>query len=134
MGTDTGHTDVFGGEGCYTVERVRDLLLDIVDRMPDSVNPVNSSGVCVYGTADGRHCIVGQLAYEQGWSLGGTDDNETDINGSVHDVADILGWPLTNPAIEALSRIQVIADGAGYDVAGCPVTWAALVPHIQKGY
>jgi len=101
----------------FGVPELRDLLLGIVDRMPDNRNPVGLYGSCVFDDGDGRHCIIGQLAYEQGWRSPGSNPfaNEWDASKA----ASYYGWPVTPVGGEMLDRVQAAADTG-------PMLWGLL--------
>ena len=91
-----------------TIPEVRELLCDIVRRMPDAVNPTNEYGSCVYDDGAGRHCLIGQLAHEQGWPMptfGGSDRESTaDV------VALTFQWPVEGSVADYLAEVQEAAD------------------------
>lgn len=109
--TDTSPTvDLLGPED------LRPLVLDIIERMPDNVNPVDSVGVraiCLYNGPDGSHCIAGQLGAEQGWNL-----EDADEYGGIDEACRILGWPVTDDGAQWLEILQQRADNLGE-----PVPW-----------
>lgn len=99
-----------------TIDEARKLLLDIVAKNPEKVNPrVPGTMMCLYTTGENfrnpRRCIVGQLAYEQGWYLPG----EADISQCqpVSMAARAYRWPIGSSAISYLQAVQSQADGCG---------------------
>lgn len=45
-------------------------IRDICRRLPNSMNPVDHNGSCLYNGLDGTHCLIGQLIYEAGMTVG----------------------------------------------------------------
>ena len=89
--------------------KVRELLGDIIDRFPDSTNPTDGGRHCVYTKAVGtegppQHCLIGQLAAEQGWADPGFCSDRVTV------VAKRLRWPITDDALDVLRAAQNRAD------------------------
>ncbi len=107
------------------VDDLRPLLLDIIDRMPDAVNPLDTGEmVCLYTDPNDhdRHCLIGQLAAEMGWSVPDAVED-----GGATGVAREYGWPVTVEAAEFLGDAQSAADGL---VLGEPRSWADIRPEV----
>lgn len=99
---------------------VRDLLLDVIARHPDNVNPFEEDGLnCAYTDPKDpeRHCLIGQLVAEQGWAMPSPEHN---ANAAF--VAGTHHWPLTADAADWIGDAQEAADNASN--AGAP--WSAI--------
>jgi len=85
----------------------RALLLDIIRRYPDNRNPLSDNGlICLYTNAAGRHCLIGQLAYEQGWEM---PSDTRQYLGAATQATD-LRWPLSPEAVDLATYAQSVAD------------------------
>ena len=109
-----------------TPEDLLPLIQDIARRMPDAKNPVKMNDgtgmaayVCLYTDPNDteRHCIVGQLASEQGWQMPPIGNTESAGHNAV-----VLNWPVNARAAGVLSSLQTVADG---DAFGSTVTTKA---------
>jgi len=117
------------------VEDLRELLLDIIDRHPDSRNPVSAGGFCHY-ELDGEHCLIGKLAAEQGWEMPPTRYDGTGVPGAL--LGDVLsassaaiqyGWPVTVYGARLLDLVQARADRrAPGDVCR---SWSELSRYVE---
>lgn len=94
------------------------LVQAVIDANPEATNPMSGEGACLYtDPADpSHHCIVGQVAASQRWSL--------PLNNSLNaaHAAVLAGWPLTADARGWLWDVQDAADSATFD--GLP--WSSI--------
>lgn len=99
-------------------------LAALIAANPDAVNPLYRDGKsCVYTGTDGKsHCIVGQLAADEGWDIPGPGEP-----GEYADDMTEWEWPIDTDTADYLAAVQKIADGpVGLRVA-TPVPWGAIV-------
>lgn len=60
-----------------TKAQVVDVLLKVVERFPDQINPLDpKEGGCVYTGGLGDHCIAGQVIVDLGGALPDVDEPE----------------------------------------------------------
>lgn len=86
-----------------TLEDVVAGLVEIVKDNPDQTNPG-----CVYTDEHGKHCLVGEWASRNGLPL---PDVSTYMNGlSVRRTAENMEWDVSTNAVEALAKVQLLAD------------------------
>ena len=107
-------------EKLITADEARQLVLDLITRFPDHTNP-NNGTACVYlGWVNGeeRRCIIGQLAFEQGWLPPSRD------SGSVRMIARTLRWPLSDEAVDVLEVVQNRADSRARP-------WSEVLPVVE---
>lgn len=107
----------------FTIEDCKAALADIQRRFPDNVNPLDAEGTaCLYSTADpadDSHCIVGQLAAEQGWTV-----PPPDCTINADGAATWYDWPVTGDAAIYLSTVQICADNVSTQTCQAnPIPW-----------
>ena len=104
------------------------LLLDIVRRMPGNTNPRKGRS-CRYTspTDPDRHCLIGQLAAEQGWDLG-MCPTITGLGAAT--MARQLSWPVTSRGAGYLREVQALADA--FTPSGLTRTWSEVESYIVK--
>jgi hypothetical protein len=89
---------------------LRLLLRQTIATHPYNTNPTDSEGTCVYTDPNdpSRHCIIGQLAADQGWFL--PEERLADNEAKVAMVAKKLNWPVSDAGWGFLDRVQSKAD------------------------
>jgi len=119
-----------------TRDEIKDQLIAICEANPNTVNPVDYDKQCLYelvvkGSTGVRveHCLLGQLAVNNGWPLGnltrtyGCDD--TDYKYAFASVkAYVNEWPIDPDDLEFLDIVQADADRG--------VEWGTLVERIER--
>lgn len=103
-------------------EEVVERLLAVIDAHPEATNP-KVGATCRYTDPNDeeRHCLVGQFAAEVGWPVPGSS-----YTLGAHAAACDYRWPVSGPAMDALSRAQSFADRA--TDTGSP--WASIRDEI----
>lgn len=105
---------------------LKPLLDAIIADNPDTRNPYSTDLFsCLYTDPDepSRHCIIGQLASEQGWELPDVADECTD---SADVVARAKRWPVDDDARWKLSMVQMAADGVLDEDDPFPAPWGTI--------
>jgi hypothetical protein len=94
---------------------LRPLLRQVIDANPDAVNPRTNHNWCLYTDPDDpkRHCIIGQLALNQGWTVPGPE-----IMGAASSVVYECGWPVSDDGGFYLDDIQMEIDNKGQGPLG----------------
>jgi hypothetical protein len=90
---------------------LRLLLRQVIDANPNSTNPTIDGDTCIYTDPNNldRHCIIGQLATNQGWTLPHMGSIENRAEARV--IAKTYKWPVDNAGLNFLREIQEEADG-----------------------
>lgn len=88
-------------------DELRPMLQAVIDAHPDALNATTARGFCVYTDPDdpARHCLIGQLATEQGWPL-------PNVNVNADGAAERGRWPVTAAGAALLADVQEQADAA----------------------
>lgn len=86
-----------------TVEQTIDTARKVIAENPDTKNPINELGVCLYNGGNGTHCIAGTIFVNDGF-----DTSECLEGEGVYEQPMILQY--TEEAINFLDSLQALAD------------------------
>lgn len=100
-------------DALLTADELAPMVARIIERMPDVCNPRDipddMGSTCLYTSSDGQsHCLVGQLAADNGWKVPGRSYREGAPSASRK-----YGWPINHGAEEYLRTLQLQADEGG---------------------
>jgi len=105
------------------LDEFKTKIIAVMEADPNAVNPMNER-MCLYTSIDGKsHCVIGQLAANEGWHI-----PPFDWFGYASGCVIPFGWPVDEGVEEYMDEVQGYAD----TLKDNGLTWIHAAEHFRK--